>query len=345
MPFYEDIEDMLSKSKIDYVIITTVDSQHDYYINKAIQYGCDIICEKPLTTDAGKAYGLSSILSMSRNKIYVILNSRYMPINKKIYDILSNGEIGEILHINYEWFLNQNHGADYYHRWHRLMENSGGLLVHKSVHHFDLLNWWLNDVPAEVHAQGKLLFYGKHSNSPHDIRCKNCRQPCSFRYHPDDLSYKLYFETVKDNGYIRDGCVFDKSIDIYDTMAVTIQYSKGTIVNYSLITYAPYEGWNISITGTSGRIEGYYDIYKQCGKITIHKNNTDVFTIEFLPSKLKHAGADKKIQDIIFDIDENRIYELPGSREAIQSISIGICSNISINETRRVRIIEYFPQL
>lgn len=347
VPVYTNIDDMLSKKKLDYLIITTLDSQHDYYIKKAIQYGCNIICEKPLTINENKAHDINDLLETSRIKLYVILNSRYMPINQQIYDILSHKEIGEILHINYEWFLDRNHGADYYHRWHRQMKNSGGLLVHKSVHHFDLINWWLNDTPVELQAQGSLMFYGEHSSEfrNYGVRCKKCCQGCSFKYRPDDLSYKLYFEAENDEGYIRDACVFDKEIDIYDTMTTIIQYSKGTIVNYSLITYAPYEGWNISITGKNGRIQGHYDVYKQCGEIVIHKNSMDDVIIEFPSSTLKHAGADQKMQNIIFNVDENQILKLPGRQEAIKSISIGICSNISIKEKRMVRIAEYFPKL
>ena len=49
--------------------------------------------------------------------------------------------------MHFEWALDTVHGADYFRRWHREKKNSGGLLVHKSSHHFDLVNWWLGDVP------------------------------------------------------------------------------------------------------------------------------------------------------------------------------------------------------
>ena len=32
--------------------------------------------------------------------------------------------------------------------------------MHKSTHHFDLVNWWLADVPTRVYARGGLRFYG-----------------------------------------------------------------------------------------------------------------------------------------------------------------------------------------
>ena len=38
------------------------------------------------------------------------------------------------------WYLDARHGADYFRRWHRLRSKSGSLWVHKSTHHFDLIN-------------------------------------------------------------------------------------------------------------------------------------------------------------------------------------------------------------
>ena len=58
--------------------------------------------------------------------------------------------------MHFEWALDTVHGADYFRRWHRDKKNSGGLLVHKSSHHFDLVNWWIGDVPARVYARGGL---------------------------------------------------------------------------------------------------------------------------------------------------------------------------------------------
>ena len=61
------------------------------------------------------------------------------------------------------WMLDTNHGTDYFRRWHRAKENSGGLFVHKATHHFDLVNWWIDAYPKEVFAMGDLLFYGKEN--------------------------------------------------------------------------------------------------------------------------------------------------------------------------------------
>ena len=54
------------------------------------------------------------------------------------------------------------HGAEYFRRWHRKKENSGGLLVHKATHHFDLVNWWIEQEPVDVMAYGTRRLYGPY---------------------------------------------------------------------------------------------------------------------------------------------------------------------------------------
>lgn len=72
-----------------------------------------------------------------------------------------------VLSVHFEWLLDTVHGADYFRRWHRQKTNSGGLMVHKSGHHFDLVNWWIDAQPESVAAFGKLAFYGDKAGKEH----------------------------------------------------------------------------------------------------------------------------------------------------------------------------------
>ncbi|HYY28187.1 MAG TPA: Gfo/Idh/MocA family oxidoreductase [Chthoniobacterales bacterium] len=69
-------------------------------------------------------------------------------------ELLIADAIGEVKSIHFEWLLDTNHGADYFRRWHREKPNSGGLMVHKATHHFDLINWWLDTTPETNHIDG-----------------------------------------------------------------------------------------------------------------------------------------------------------------------------------------------
>jgi predicted dehydrogenase len=73
------------------------------------------------------------------------------------------------------------HGAKYFRRWHAQTENSGGLLVHKATHHFDLVNWLLSDEPESVAGFASLRVYGKNG-SYRGERCSTCAhaEKCRF---------------------------------------------------------------------------------------------------------------------------------------------------------------------
>ena len=181
----------------------------------------------------------------------------------KIKELLHQQEIGPITSVDFNWYLNTYHGASYFRRWHGLKDSGGTLWVHKATHHFDLLNWWIDSDPMEVFAYGDLEHYG--SNSP--FRGQNCRS-CEFTstcpYHWDitksEHNMRLYVDHEHHDGYIRDNCLFRHQIDIYDKMSAQIKYANNVVVNYSLTTYSPYEGWKIAFNGMKGRIEAWLDI-------------------------------------------------------------------------------------
>jgi hypothetical protein len=71
----------------------------------------------------------------------------------------------------------------------------------------------------------------------------------------EELSRELGYQVKGVRGYVRDYCPFGDDVDIYDTMAVQVRYRNGGLLNYSLNASVPYEGWNLAINGTKGRLE------------------------------------------------------------------------------------------
>ena len=157
----DEFDQMIADTRPDTVIVTTMDSTHHVYITRAMELGCDVITEKPMTIDAEKAHAIFDAIGRTGRKLTVTFNYRYAPISTKVRELLRDGVVGRPLHVNFQWVLDTFHGADYFRRWHREKDKSGGLLVHKATHHFDLINWWLRSYPTEVFAMGGLSFYGR----------------------------------------------------------------------------------------------------------------------------------------------------------------------------------------
>jgi predicted dehydrogenase len=178
--------------------------------------------------------------------------------------LLQQGVIGRILSVHFEWVLDTRHGADYFRRWHRDKRNSGGLMVHKASHHFDLVNWWLDSVPETVFGFGNLVFYGRENAEERGETRFYERAYGSaaaredlFALHleEDDTLRQLYLEAEHEDGYLRDQSVFGQGISIEDDMAVLVRYRNGASMSYHLHAYAPWEGYRVMFNGTKGRLE------------------------------------------------------------------------------------------
>ena len=267
---YTDFDKMIEEQKPDVVIVTTVDRTHDHYIIRAMELGCDVVTEKPITVNEQKAQDIIDAQKRTGRHIRVAFNYRYALHHTKIRELIMNDTIGEVYSVHFEWLLNTIHGADYYRRWHRNKANSGGLLVHKATHHFDLVNFWLGTEPKTVFAFGDLNFYGKQNAEKRGVknfyyRCYGSEAAKGDHFAIDiennPVLKGLYLDAEADSGYIRDRSVFGDDISIEDTMAVLVRYKNNAMMSYSLNSYMPWEGFNVEFNGSKGRIE-YHAVEK-----------------------------------------------------------------------------------
>lgn len=368
-PTFTDFEEMVSTTKPDLVIVTTKDSTHHEFIIKGLDMGCDVLTEKPLTTDEDKCQAILDAERRNNKNVIVGFNYRWSPYMTKIKELLANNEIGKVVSVDFHWYLNTYHGASYFRRWHGLRQAGGTLWVHKATHHFDLVNWWLDSDPAEVFAYGALEHYG--SNGPfRGENCRTCEHKKECKFHWDITKSKrnmdLYVNNEKYDGYVRDSCLFRHDINIYDKMSAQIKYANDVLVNYSLTTYSPFEGWRIAFNGTDGRIEAWLDIPwmensgmdqaelhaaemsqdkkddKERKPIILHKNWNEYQTIEVVSERGGHGGGDKRLHDKIFRNPNNPdpYKHSAGTRDGAMSILVGIAARKSIESGRPVKIAE-----
>lgn len=259
----EHFGQMIDEHKPDTVIVTVPDDLHHEYIVAAMRAGCNVMTEKPMTTDLARLKAILDAQRETGRKVAVTFNYRYAPARTQIKEMLVSGVIGEVVAVDFSWHLDRVHGADYFRRWHRYKDRSGGLLVHKSTHHFDLVNWWLASVPESVSAQGRRVFYTPQTADAMGLqgrseRCHTCPafERCELRMdlEQDEKLRALYLEAEELDGYHRDRCVFADDITIEDTMQVQVGYRSGAMLNYTLCAYSPWEGLEIRFHGTKGEL-------------------------------------------------------------------------------------------
>jgi len=257
----EELEAMIRDERVDRVIIAARDDLHAELIVRSLEAGADVVVEKPLTIDAPGAVRIEEAVARTGRTVVLTFNYRYSPRNSALRQVLQDGEIGEVISIDFSWMLDTNHGADYFRRWHREKKNSGGLLVHKSSHHFDLVNWWLRAQPRRVYASGGLRFYGAENAAARGLGERPARGThdggdlFELDLRTDSRLKALYLDAEQHDGYLRDRDVFSEGITIEDNLALIVDYDSGATLSYSLNAHSPWEGYRVAVNGTRGRAE------------------------------------------------------------------------------------------
>jgi len=359
----ENFEKMIIETKPDCVIVTTRDCTHDDYICRAMDLGCDVITEKPMTTGAGKCRHIIDTQKKTGKTCTVTFNYRYSPPRTQVKELLMNNVIGNVLSVDFHWMLDREHGADYYRRWHRKKINSGGLLVHKATHHFDLVNWWLSSIPRSVFAMGHKKFYTPATADRFGLknrgnRCLDCSEAPHCAFFLDLKQFvklkELYLENEKYDGYFRDLCVFSDDIDIEDSMVATVNYFSGAKLSYSLNTFMPWEGYQVVFNGSKGRLEHKCEeqVYisgdgslpgslKPEGTwIKIYPLFEPAYEVDIRGSEGGHGGADPLMLEDIFQPEnsEDKFFRKADHRAGAYSVLCGIAANQSIHTGKQVSI-------
>ena len=347
-PAFADLDQMLDKTRPDLLMVTTVDATHSACIIKGLERGITVATEKPMVIDEAQCQQVLDAEKRTGKNVIVTFNYRYAPKHQKIKELLMAGEIGTVTSVDFSWYLDTSHGADYFRRWHRLRSRSGSLWVHKATHHFDLINWRLDADPVEVSAFGRLANYGK-SGPFRSTTCRACPHKGQCQYHWDVTTNRelvgLYVNAESEDGYTRDGCVFKEDIDIFDTMNAIVRYNNGVTMSYSLNAFMPQEGYRLAFNGTKGRLE-VRDYERQPWKpervteIHVIKNFGERTLIEVPTLTAGHGGGDDILRNLVFrpNTEVPAHLRLPSSRAGAMSCLTGIAARKSCDSGQPVKI-------
>jgi predicted dehydrogenase len=375
LPMYsaERFDEMIAETKPDVVIVTTKDCTHHTYIVRAMELGCDVITEKPMTTDAERTHAVFDAIERTGKGLRVAFNYRYAPAYTRLRQLVMEGAAGVPLSVDFSWLLDGSHGADYFRRWHREKQNSGGLLVHKATHHFDLVNWWINSYPRQVMAMGDLLFYGRENAEKRGEYYAYERYTGVPEAADDPFALfldqraefsGLYLDAESETGYIRDQNVFGAPISIEDTMSVSVRYQSGAILSYCLIAYSPWEGLRVAITGTKGRIE--MDIAEninhlmgdgqassasaskgafKSAQMRVYPRFGAAYDVDVPIGDGGHGGADPVMLEQLFSPAPplDPYHRAASHIDGAASVLVGISANLSMAQGRLITVDDVFP--
>ncbi len=354
--------------RADAVVVTSVDATHARYVCAALDASRDVVVEKPLTTDAAGCAAIAAAAERSTADLVVTFNYRYAPRNSAVRRLLADGRIGTPTSVHFEWVLDTIHGADYFRRWHRDRASSGGLLVHKATHHFDLVNWWLDAHPELVFAQTSLAFYGSDNArgrgaGPRPTRSRGApglgSDPFLLDIAADERLKRLYLDAEHEDGYLRDQDVFGDGVTIDDNMSVLVRYDDRTLLTYSLNAHAPYEGYRVAVNGTEGRLE--LDVCERAWtppaaavdpsaghkehaegawqRLTVQRHWSRAEEVAVDEDGGAHGGGDALLlHDVFRGSGHDPLHRRAGYADGIRSVLIGSAANESARTGRPVAL-------
>ncbi|MEI8245488.1 MAG: Gfo/Idh/MocA family oxidoreductase [Lentisphaerota bacterium] len=370
IPFYfpKDFNMMIREQKPDVILVVSQDYSHCEYIVKGLLADCDVIVEKPMVISQKQIQKVVAAEKKSGKKIRVAFNYRYTPTHQKLKRMIQSGMLGRITNVEFTYNLDTFHGASYFYRWNRSRANSGGLCIHKCSHHFDLVNWWLDDDPVEVYAYGALNYYGENgalrprgkngkplSRIEEKNNCPYFKKHYAGKVDPDEnpttgwdalkLPYDIQYPPEKKR------YIYDNEIDIEDTYSALVKYSRGASMAYSCNFSTPWEGYVLGINGTKGRIQiehhsnpdptGKTDEAAENGEIVFYPLFGGKEIINIPPVTGGHGGADFRIQQDLFGKPSPESKELSlvaGSHAGGTSVAIGEAVWRSIKDRKPVAI-------
>ena len=149
---YDDAAKMMAEAEPDAVIIASPNFTHFDVVKPVMATGAAILLEKPMCTTVKDAKALADAARDYPSLFWVGLEYRYMPPVTSFIERVHAGEAGDIkmLAIREHRFPFLVKIGD----WNRFNRNTGGTLVEKCCHFFDLMRHILRDEPVRVFASG-----------------------------------------------------------------------------------------------------------------------------------------------------------------------------------------------
>jgi predicted dehydrogenase len=384
LPYYPvaQFEEMIRAERLDTILVATIDNTHHEFIIRALASGCRVVTEKPMTVDAEKCRLILEATSSRPDRLQVAFNYRWAPPHTAVKKLLDEGVIGNVKSVTLEWLLDVRHGADYFRRWHSDKQNSGGLLVHKATHHFDLVNWWTDSIPSSIYATGDLMFYGADNaisrgevgltRYPRYTGVEDAKNdPFRIDLAANERFKALYLDAEGETGYVRDKNVFRKGITIEDNLSVIVRYRTGMSLTYVLNAFSPREGMRAVFNGDKGRLE--FDLFSKSNASRVesdegHVSRSDangnelnrqseassirvfphfgsVYTIPVTLGVGGHWGGDPLMIAHLFSPDSTSdpLRRGAGPEQGAASILVGIAGNQSLKERIPIDLSSVYP--
>jgi myo-inositol 2-dehydrogenase / D-chiro-inositol 1-dehydrogenase len=149
---FSDYRDLLASGLCDAVVVASPNMTHVDVLLDVLATGTHVLAEKPLCTTVADCQRVINAAAGSSSIVWMGLEYRYMPPVARLVEEVRNGAVGSV-----KMMAIREHRFPFLRKvdnWNRFSANTGGTLVEKCCHFFDLMRLVINDTPVRVTASG-----------------------------------------------------------------------------------------------------------------------------------------------------------------------------------------------
>lgn len=362
---FDDWRPLLDLGKIaDAAVIATMDQDHYEPALKAMELGYDLLLEKPISNDARECSVIADAAEKYGLKVVICTVLRYTPLFMTLKKMILDGKIGRVMAINHEECVGNLHQAHSFVRgnWGN-EERSSCMLLQKSCHDLDLLQWLADGQIEKIQSFG-LLSHFKGENAP-DGAPDYCIDGCP---HGETCYYnavKRYYdwkENYSDRKIITHKvdptdddvekalrttqygkCVYKCDNDVVDHQTVNMLFDNGATVTFTMCAFNE-GGRYIHIMGTKGELRAALDGETNINYYSFATRKTEVIEIGGKDGiEFGHGGGDGGIVEAFYDYitGDYKGFSIPSIRQAADNHLAVFAAEKSRTENTVVDFDEY----
>lgn len=302
-------QELLAQPKFcDALIITTNDRDHYAPTLKALEIGYDILLEKPLSPDPLECLHMADVAENSGRLLSVCHTMRYHHYFNKLKDLLDEGRIGRLHHVQWTENVGYWHQAHSFVRgnWRNTQETSP-MLLQKCCHDMDAIQHLVGAKCQRVSSFGSLSYF-KPENTPPGAT-QRCTDGCPAEPNCVYSALKLYnngplqgwlrlggddneearLKALQEGPYGR--CVYFCDNDVVDHQVVSMEFEGEVTVAFTMTGLTMDNKRTFKLFGTKGELRGDME------KSEIEINTFDGYreTIKVPTRSGGHGGGDDGI--------------------------------------------------
>lgn len=272
-------EPLLALPKMaDAAVICTMDRDHLAPAIEAIHQGYDLLLEKPVAPTPEECYRIQREAEAYGAKVLICHVLRYTPFFRALKQLIDEGAVGRVINIQHREDVGNVHQSHSFVRgnWGN-SERSSVMILQKTCHDMDILQWLLGKKCTRVQSFGSLTYFTR-DNAPEGSP-EYCLDGCPVADTCPYNAKKLYLDDKKNRWFrtsstllpeptdadveqalrttLYGKCVFKCDNDVVDHQVVNLEFEDNATVTFSMCAFNR-GGRELRIMGTKGELYGKF---------------------------------------------------------------------------------------